>query len=112
MNCACFISQNSTHRRVCPWVRGAIALATPETGITDARPVPAAGGKTGLIIPIGNWVLNEACRQLREWHLQGHQNWSMAVNLSTLQFEQPSLVKTVLDCLTRHNVPPEMLILK
>lgn len=34
----------------------------------------------------------------------------MAVNLSTLQFEQPSLVKTVLDCLTRHSVPPGMLI--
>ncbi len=36
----------------------------------------------------------------------------MAVNLSTLQFEQPSLVKTVLDCLTRHSVPPGMLILE
>jgi len=34
------------------------------------------------------------------------------VNLSTLQFEQPSLVQTVLDCLARHNVPPEMLILE
>ncbi|MDO2401888.1 bifunctional diguanylate cyclase/phosphodiesterase [Enterobacter hormaechei] len=68
--------------------------------------------KTGLIIPIGNWVIDEACRQLREWHLQGHTDWSMAVNLSTLQFEQPSLVKTVLDCLTRHSVPPGMLILE
>lgn len=68
--------------------------------------------KTGLIIPIGNWVIDEACRQLREWHLQGHTDWSMAVNLSTLQFEQPSLIKTVLDCLTRHSVPPGMLILE
>lgn len=66
--------------------------------------------KQGLIIPIGNWVIDEACRQLREWHLQGHTDWSIAVNLSTLQFEQPSLVKTVLDCLTRHSVPPGMLI--
>ncbi len=61
---------------------------------------------------MGNWVIDEACRQLREWHLQGHTDWSMAVNLSTLQFEQPSLVKTVLDCLARHKVPPDMLILE
>lgn len=68
--------------------------------------------KTGLIIPIGNWVINEACRQLRAWHIQGHTNWSMAVNLSTLQFEQPSLVNTVLDCLALHQLPPESLILE
>ncbi|MFZ4171729.1 putative bifunctional diguanylate cyclase/phosphodiesterase, partial [Enterobacter ludwigii] len=87
------------------WQHPKQGLLTPDLFLPLAE-------KTGLIIPIGNWVLNEACRQLREWHLQGHQNWSMAVNLSTLQFEQPSLVKTVLDCLTRHNVPPEMLILE
>ena len=52
--------------------------------------------KSGLIIPIGNWVIDEACRQLRVWHLDGHTEWSMAVNLSTLQFEQPQLVETVM----------------
>ncbi|MCU3989079.1 putative bifunctional diguanylate cyclase/phosphodiesterase [Enterobacter mori] len=87
------------------WQHPKQGLLTPELFLPLAE-------KTGLIIPIGNWVINEACRQLREWHLQGHRNWSMAVNLSTLQFEQPSLVKTVLDCLTRHDVPPEMLILE
>lgn len=87
------------------WQHPKQGLLTPELFLPLAE-------KTGLIIPIGNWVINEACRQLREWHLQGHQSWSMAVNLSTLQFEQPSLVKTVLGCLARHNVPPEMLILE
>ena len=87
------------------WQHPKQGLLTPDLFLPLAE-------KTGLIIPIGNWVLNEACRQLREWHLQGHRNWSMAVNLSTLQFEQPSLVKTVLDCLERHHVPPEMLILE
>ncbi len=87
------------------WQHPKQGLLTPDLFLPLAE-------KTGLIIPIGNWVINEACRQLREWHLQGHQSWSMAVNLSTLQFEQPSLVKTVLDCLARHHVPPEMLILE
>ena len=68
--------------------------------------------KSGLIIPIGNWVIDEACRQLREWHLQGHEEWSVAVNLSTLQFEQPQLVETVLESLARHNIPPHTLILE
>ncbi|WP_339026858.1 bifunctional diguanylate cyclase/phosphodiesterase [Leclercia pneumoniae] len=68
--------------------------------------------KSGLIIPIGNWVIDEACRQLREWHLQGHETWSVAVNLSTLQFEQPQLVETVMNSLARHHIPPHTLILE
>ena len=68
--------------------------------------------KSGLIIPIGNWVIDEACRQLREWHLNGHTEWSMAVNLSTLQFEQPQLVETVMGSLARHRIPPHTLILE
>ena len=84
----------------------------PKQGLLSPDLFLPLAEKTGLIIPIGNWVIDEACRQLREWHLQGHTDWSMAVNLSTLQFEQPSLVKTVLDCLTRHSVPPGMLILE
>lgn len=87
------------------WQHPKQGLLTPDLFLPLAE-------KTGLIIPIGNWVINEACRQLREWHLQGHQSWSMAVNLSTLQFEQPSLVNTVLNCLALHHVPPEMLILE
>ncbi|MBU9831996.1 EAL domain-containing protein [Rahnella sp. FC061912-K] len=68
--------------------------------------------KTGLIIPIGEWVLNEACRQLREWHLAGHTTWTVAVNLSALQFEQANLVEMVIDTVERHHIPPEMLTLE
>lgn len=68
--------------------------------------------KTGLIVPVGNWVIDEACRQLSEWRVQGNTRWSVAVNLSPLQFEQSALVKTVMQSLARHAVPPEMLILE
>jgi len=49
---------------------------------------------------------------LREWRSQGQLDWSMAVNLSALQFEQPTLIETVKDSLARHGIPPAMLILK
>ncbi|HEX7633914.1 MAG TPA: diguanylate cyclase, partial [Noviherbaspirillum sp.] len=45
--------------------------------------------ETGLILPIGEWVLREACRQLKEWRDAGHPELRMAVNLSPRQFYQP-----------------------
>jgi len=68
--------------------------------------------KTGLIVTMGNWVIDEACRQLREWHLQGNTDWSVAVNLSALQFEQAGLVETVVNALETHRIPPELLTLE
>ena len=68
--------------------------------------------KTGLIVTMGNWVIDEACRQLREWHLQGNIDWSVAVNLSALQFEQAGLVETVVNALETHRIPPELLTLE
>ena len=65
--------------------------------------------KTGLIVPIGKWVLNEACRQLSEWHGQGLTHWTVAVNLSAVQFEQPDLLEVVVDAIGRHGIPPAML---
>ena len=65
--------------------------------------------KTGLIVPIGKWVLNEACRQLSEWHRQGLTHWTVAVNLSAVQFEQPDLLEVVVDAIGRHGIPPAML---
>jgi len=57
-------------------------------------------------------VIGEACRQLRCWHLQGNSQWSVAVNLSALQFEQPGLVETVVKALETHHIPPELLTLE
>lgn len=68
--------------------------------------------KTGLIISIGEWVINEACHQLRQWHLAGHTTWTVAVNLSALQFEQPNLVEKVIATVQKHQIPPEMLTLE
>ena len=84
----------------------------PSQGLLSPDQFLPLAEKSGLIIPIGNWVIDEACRQLRVWHLEGHTEWSMAVNLSTLQFEQPQLVETVMSSLARHRIPPHTLILE
>ncbi|MDU8963829.1 MAG: EAL domain-containing protein [Klebsiella oxytoca] len=68
--------------------------------------------KTGAIIPVGNWVINEACRQLAAWRSAGKLRWSIAVNLSPLQFEHQQLVAIVTAALARHQIPPELLILE
>jgi EAL domain-containing protein (putative c-di-GMP-specific phosphodiesterase class I) len=73
----------------------------PEYGlISPAEFIPVAE-ETGLILPIGRWVLREACRQMKEWQnrLDLALPLSMSVNLSAKQFMQPDLIKQVKDTL-------------
>ncbi len=68
--------------------------------------------KTGLIIPMGEWVLNEACRQMRVWYTEGYEDWRIAVNLSALQFCHAGLVNSVAAALERHQLPANSLTLE
>jgi diguanylate cyclase (GGDEF)-like protein len=63
--------------------------------IPPARFIPLAE-EMGLIVPIGCWVLHEACRQLKHWHQQGHMGLRMAVNVSPVQLADKSFVTNVL----------------
>ncbi|MFP2769896.1 putative bifunctional diguanylate cyclase/phosphodiesterase [Oceanisphaera sp. KMM 10153] len=67
---------------------------------------------SGLIVPIGNWVINEACRQMKVWFDQGHGDWSVAVNLSAVQLEHTSLVDVVRTALEEHELAPSHLVLE
>ncbi len=51
--------------------------------------------ETGLIIPIGKWVLRTACEQVRAWQNTGHPPMKISVNLSARQFQQPDLVEMI-----------------
>lgn len=66
----------------------------------------------GLIVPLGNWVINEACRQLAEWHKAGLKDISVAVNLSTGQLGDPGLIAQVAYSLASHRLPPTALELE
>jgi EAL domain-containing protein (putative c-di-GMP-specific phosphodiesterase class I) len=67
----------------------------PEQGlVSPARFIPFAE-ESGLILPIGDWVLREACRQNRAWQDAGLPQLRVSVNISALQFHQPDFVDTV-----------------
>jgi diguanylate cyclase (GGDEF)-like protein len=69
----------------------------PERGLMSPNDFIPTAEATGLILPIGNWVLNEACRQLREWQhgRRGDPLLTISVNLSAKQFSQVDLVRQV-----------------
>ncbi len=83
-------------------ITGVEALArwrSPEHGIVGpARFIPIAE-ETGLIVPIGKWVIGEACRQARAWQDAGLPAFSVAVNLSAMQYRRSDLVDTVINAL-------------
>ncbi|PWB33933.1 histidine kinase [Pseudomonas sp. SDI] len=87
------------------WEHPSMGLLLPDRFIVLAE-------KTGLIIPIGEWVLDEACRQMRVWIDQGHRDWRIAVNLSALQFCHVGLVDSVAAALARHRLPANSLTLE
>ena len=84
----------------------------PQQGLLLPEEFIDLAEKTGLIIPIGEWVLNEACRQMRIWFDQGYSHWRIAVNLSALQFCYSGLVDSVVAALERHRLPANSLTLE
>jgi diguanylate cyclase (GGDEF)-like protein/PAS domain S-box-containing protein len=80
----------------------------PEKGwISPGEFIPMAE-ELGLIVEIGAWVINEACRQAKWMESQGHYS-RVAVNLSMRQFFDPGLLDSIRDSMYRHDVKPERL---
>jgi diguanylate cyclase (GGDEF)-like protein len=65
--------------------------------------------ETGLIVPIGRWVLTEACRQNMAWQRRGLRPVSMAVNLSPRQFSDENLLETIDEALAASRMSPALL---
>ncbi|MHA7113104.1 putative bifunctional diguanylate cyclase/phosphodiesterase [Pseudomonas promysalinigenes] len=84
----------------------------PQHGLMQPDRFIGLAEKTALIIPIGEWVLHEACRQMRCWLDQGQADWRMAVNLSAIQFSHPGLVDSVARALREHGLPANCLTLE
>jgi len=68
---------------------------SPELGAVNPEEFIPVAEQSGLILPIGDWVLREACRQMRAWQDMGLVAGTMAVNLSTRQFRQMDLAEEI-----------------
>jgi diguanylate cyclase (GGDEF)-like protein/PAS domain S-box-containing protein len=67
---------------------------------------------TGLIVPMGEWTLRTACRQLRLWQTQGLPPFPVAVNLSARQFQQENLISEISKALVENNLEPQYLAIE
>ncbi|RAU40287.1 MULTISPECIES: EAL domain-containing protein [unclassified Pseudomonas] len=84
----------------------------PDQGLLMPDKFIGLAEKTGLIIPLGEWVLDEACRQMRVWYDAGYTHWRIAVNLSALQFGHAGLVAAVAHALSTHGLSANCLTLE
>jgi diguanylate cyclase (GGDEF)-like protein len=84
----------------------------PEWGmISPAEFIPLAE-ETGLIIPIGNWVLKQSCLQNKQWQRAGFPSLRVSVNISAIQFHQPQFVQIIEETLEETGLDPTLLCLE
>ncbi|MCX7596675.1 MAG: EAL domain-containing protein, partial [Fischerella sp.] len=84
----------------------------PEMGLVAPNIFIPLAEESGLIVPIGEWVLRTACRQNKIWQDEGMPLVTIAVNLSLKQFRQPQLVETVAKILEETGLEPRFLELE
>ena len=83
----------------------------------DGRAVPPdelipLAEESGLIVPIGLWVFETACRQMAQWRAEGWQVPVVSVNVSTIQLREPGFTQTLLGVTQRAGVTPASLVLE
>jgi diguanylate cyclase (GGDEF)-like protein len=93
-------------------VEALIRWQHPEHGLVPPDLFIPLAEQNGTIIAIGEWVLDQACKQLREWHDQGFVDLRMAVNLSTVQLHHAELPRVVNNLLQIYRLPPRSLELE
>ncbi len=84
----------------------------PERGLVPPGEFISLAEETGLILPMGEWVLRAACIQLREWRQSDLPPFAVSINLSALQFQQNLLAKTFRNILEETGVPADWLELE
>jgi EAL domain-containing protein (putative c-di-GMP-specific phosphodiesterase class I) len=84
----------------------------PIRGLVPPKEFIPLAEETGLIVPIGEWVLATACAQTKVWQDEGHANISVAVNLSARQFGDPMLLPKLTRIIRDSGLHPSMLELE
>jgi diguanylate cyclase len=81
----------------------------PTRGLVGPMEFIPLAEESGLIFSIGEWVLREACRQARQWQLDGQPFLRVAVNISPIHFRQPKFLDVVRSALSDHDLEPRYL---
>ena len=89
-------------------VEALLRWQSPERGLVAPGEFIPLLEETNLILPVGEWVLREACRQARAWRSAGFPDIRIAVNLSVMQLKQPDFVDMVLGILNEHGLDPAL----
>jgi diguanylate cyclase (GGDEF)-like protein/PAS domain S-box-containing protein len=84
----------------------------PEFGLVSPAEFVPLAEEAGLIVPIGAWVLETACKQIKEWQLMGFTALRMAVNLSSRQLRRPDLAATISSIIRNVGVDPSLVELE
>lgn len=84
----------------------------PQHGLVSPTEFITVAEETGLIIPIGRWILEEACRQIAVWQNKFHFPYSVSVNLSAKQLMHPALTEQVREILVQTEINPRQLKLE
>ncbi|WNF36004.1 EAL domain-containing protein [Bacillaceae bacterium IKA-2] len=93
-------------------VEALIRWRLPGSGMISPLDFIGVAEKTGLIIPLGNWVLKEACTQVKKWHNQGFSTLRMSINISTKHFKEPRFIKDITKILAEIDLAPHLLELE
>ncbi len=92
---------------------GLVRWEHPQRGLVPPGAFIPLAEETGLIVPIGRWMLREVCRTLRRWHVELGRDWvQCSVNLSVRDLQQPDLVDAVRDVIEETGVPAHRLVLE
>ncbi|MCR6631517.1 MAG: EAL domain-containing protein [Magnetospirillum sp.] len=84
----------------------------PEVGMVVPAQFVSLADETGLILPIGRWVLEIACTQAQKWRRERLRDLELHVNLSSRQLRQPELVEDIAVALEASGLPPSALVLE
>lgn len=84
----------------------------PQLGLVSPAQIIPMAEETGLIVPIGEWVLRTACKQVKRWQDEGSPALKLSVNLSLLQFNQDNLIQVIESILEESNFNPSLLELE
>ena len=84
----------------------------PDVGMIVPAQFLTLAEETGLVLPIGRWAMETACRQMREWHEMGFRDLELGFNLSIRELREPDIAKSIADALELTGLSPKMLTLE